>query len=175
TRFAFATSGFVRWRCPRPDPSLQSLLTRWRSETSGRITVTGQPDSLVNAGVLGYHNPVPAQNSLKLLPALGLAATALFALALGWLCWQAWFDPAIRFFPPGTAPWIVYPSPPRVHTFAVQSLPALFRRQFVLERQPSKALLDWRSFAAGRLSVNGQRAHLPAVANWKNLARIDIS
>jgi tetratricopeptide (TPR) repeat protein len=118
---------------------------------------------------------VHAQNSLKLLRAVGLAATALFALALGWLCWQAWFEPGIVFFPPGTAPWIVYPSPPRVHTFAVQSLPAVFRRQFVLERQPAKALLDWRSFAAGRLSVNGQRAALPAAANWKNGARIDIS
>jgi Flp pilus assembly protein TadD len=62
-----------------------------------------------------------------------------------------------------------------VHTFAVQSLPALFRRQFVLERQPSKALLDWRSFAAGRLSVNGRRADLLAAANWKNGTRIDIS
>ena len=110
----------------------------------------------------------------KLLQALSLAAAALLALALGWLCWQAWFDPGIRFFPPGAGPWIVYPSPPRVHTLAVQSLPALFRREFVLERQPSKALLDWRSFAGGRLSVNGRRARLPAAANWKKEVRVDI-
>ena len=115
----------------------------------------GSRTVLGNAGVVCYHNAVHAQNSAKLLRVVGLTAAALFALALGWLCWQAWFDPGIQFFPPGTAPWIVYPSPPRVHTFPVQNLPAVFRRQFVLPSQPSKALLDWRCFHTGRLWING--------------------
>src|SRR5208283_5094910 len=82
----------------------------------------------------------------KLPPAWGWMMPALIALAVGGLCWQAWRAPKIRFLPPGAAPWIVYPSPARTHTFDVRSLPAEFHRQFVLERKPSKALLDWRCF-----------------------------
>ena len=134
----------------------------------------GSRTVLGNAGVVCYHNAVHAQNSAKLLRVVGLTAAALFALALGWLCWQAWFDPGIQFFPPGTAPWIVYPSPPRVHTFPVQNLPAVFRRQFVLPSQPSKALLDWRCFHTGRLWINGRPVTLRPATNWKKPVRVEV-
>jgi len=113
--------------------------------------------------------------SPKLPPAWGWLMPALIALALGCLGWQAWRVPKIQFLPPGAAPWIVYPSPVRTHTLEVRFLPAEFHGQIVLERKPTKAMLDWRCFRHGRLTINGQVVSIPESANWKVPAGLEVA
>jgi hypothetical protein len=115
------------------------------------------------------------ENSQELPRACGWLLPALMAVALGWLCWRAWCDPKIQFLPPGSAPWIVYPSPPQTFALDALNLPAEFHTQFVLARQPAKAMLDWRCFRHGRLSVNGRVVTIPASANWKVAAQVDVA
>src|SRR5947207_15304228 len=93
------------------------------------------------------------------LPARRLAA-ALVAVSVlvsaGWLWWNAARRSAISFLPNrAPAQWIVYPSAPDSMLHLTAKMPAVFRRSFVLEAAPTRAVLEVAGFQQSSLAVNG--------------------
>jgi len=100
---------------------------------------------------------------------LTLAALALIAL-------NCVFNPKIRFLTPGPGKWIVFPLPPRLHTYDGFELTGTFRRAFVLPEKPAAALLSWRCMTNGELRINGTVVPRSGSSsgNWKTTSHLDI-
>lgn len=103
-------------------------------------------------------------------PILTLAAVA-------GLAWQCFFDSKIHFLDPGPGPWIVYPLPAQLETYAGIRLEGTFRRSFVLTQKPAAARLVWRCLTNGEVFINGAIVPLPAsyFDNWKITREADVS
>ena len=115
------------------------------------------------------------KDSLRLPAVWGWLAPIAMALGLGWLCWQAWWNPKIQFLAPGSAPWILYPSPPQTRGLVGMELPAEFHRQLVLAEKPTRAILDFRCFQRGQIFINGQPGIAETPPNWKHSSRVDVA
>jgi hypothetical protein len=97
--------------------------------------------------------------------------------ALLWLVWKAERDPRIPFLPArAPAAWILYPTPPSALPQSAVELDTLFRRSFVLDRQPGTASLRVAWSRRGTVTVNGTPAaeSLPGT-NWKRPTEVEIS
>jgi len=108
------------------------------------------------------------------------AAAALLAAlcaALGWIAWKTGVDPETPFLPANPpAAWILYPTPPSTLPQAAVEMDTVFRRAFVLPRQPAAAKLRVRWFRHGAVAVNGVLAAATRPgASWKSPVEEDIA
>src|SRR5262245_9099422 len=108
-----------------------------------------------------------------------VAAALLAALcaAAGWLAGRAAFDPRIPFLPArAPAAWLIYPTPPSALPQVAVELDTLFRRSFVLARQPAQASLRVAWSRHGIVTVNGTPAAASAPgANWKTPVAVEVA
>jgi hypothetical protein len=97
--------------------------------------------------------------------------------AMAWLCWKSARDPAIPLLPPGSADWILYPSPAHAEINSESPVPADFVRQLELAAVPARAEISWRAFRRSEISINGVALPMSGApgGNWKNVSRADAA
>lgn len=106
---------------------------------------------------------------------------AIFILALGsvamsFLVWSAWDNPAINFLPRDErAEWIVFPAAvdARAHWFG--SMDTTFRREFALSHLPATARLSVRAMRRSQVKINGTSVQFQPNRNWKKIVTADVT
>lgn len=98
------------------------------------------------------------------------------AAVLGGLYWKARRDPATPFLPARAgASWIVYPTAPATLPQVAVEMQTVFRRTFVLERQPAAAALRVCLNLRGSVLVNGERVFTGrSDASWKTPTKVAV-
>jgi tetratricopeptide (TPR) repeat protein len=92
------------------------------------------------------------------------------------LWWNCARNPRINFLPHhAAAPWIVFPLPPDGHIHTVVQMTGIFRRSFVIGKEPSTAPLTWRAFTNAVITINGNRVETPSTGNWKDPLEVDVA
>ena len=107
--------------------------------------------------------------------ARALALPGLLLAAGGWLFYACAVNPKIHFLTPGPGSWIVYPTPPQAPPFAAIRMTTEFRRDFVLPQNPAAAILSWRCFKAGQISLNGLTVAASDTNHWKKIMHLDVA
>ena len=106
---------------------------------------------------------------ISLVATFGLTAVA----GLMWICQR---DPGINFLPPHKhAEWIFFPSSVEVKARGVANLDTLFRRDFILQRPVSGAVLSVRAAKHLQLTINDRKVDLVANHNWKEASTVEVS
>ena len=106
---------------------------------------------------------------ISLAAAFGLTAVA----GLTWLCQR---HPGINFLPPHKhAEWIFFPSAVEGKARGVANLDTLFRREFILQRPASGAVLSVRAAKRVQLTINDRKVDLVASHNWKDASTVEVS
>jgi tetratricopeptide (TPR) repeat protein len=106
---------------------------------------------------------------------ISLAATIGLTAVVGliWICQR---DPGINFLPPHKhAEWIFFPSAVEVKARGVANLDTLFRREFILQRPASGAVLSVRAAKRVQLTINDRKVDLVASHNWKDASTVEVS
>jgi tetratricopeptide (TPR) repeat protein/4-amino-4-deoxy-L-arabinose transferase-like glycosyltransferase len=90
-----------------------------------------------------------------------------------WICQR---DTRINFLPPHKdAEWIFFPSAVEVKARGLANLDTLFRREFILQRPASGAVLSVRAAKRVQLTVNDRKVDLVASHNWKDASTVEVS
>jgi tetratricopeptide (TPR) repeat protein len=98
------------------------------------------------------------------------------AVVMSILMWTARNDPAINFLPRDPrAEWIVFPTAVDAHAHGFASLDATFRREFILNKQPSTARLSIRAMRRADVRINGASVPSRSRSNWKENTSIDVA
>jgi tetratricopeptide (TPR) repeat protein len=101
---------------------------------------------------------------------------AFAAVVMSILAWTARNDPAINFLPGDSrAEWIVFPTALDAHAHGSASFDATFRREFILNNQPSKARLSILAMRRADVKINGAPVPSRSSRNWKENMSIDVS
>src|SRR6266404_5458465 len=112
--------------------------------------------------------------SRLLLPVLAAACVAT-AAALWWLCMRS---DGIAFLPAAHgAEWILYPKPAEGARQRNVPLCAVFRRSFTMNTNPAKAVLTFRSFKSGAVTINERPVQLGAslAEHWKSVVEANVA
>jgi hypothetical protein len=105
------------------------------------------------------------------------ALLVVLCAALGWIGWKTGVDPGTPFLPARSpAAWLLYPTPPSTLPQAAVEMDTVFRRTFVLPRQPAAAKLRVCWYRHGAVAVNGVPAAIERPgAPWKRPVEADVT
>src|SRR2546423_10852795 len=97
-------------------------------------------------------------------------------IAIAGLTWLCQRDPGINFLPPHKhAEWIFFPSAVEGKARGVANLDTLCRREFILQRPASGAVLSVRAAKRVQLTINDRKVELVANQNWKDAFTVEVS
>jgi len=103
-------------------------------------------------------------------------AASFGVIAVAGLTWLCRSDPGTNFLPPHKhAEWIIFPAAVEVKARGVANLDTLFRREFILQRPASGAVLSVCAAKRVQLTINDRKVDLVASHNWKDASTVEVS